>query len=219
MSYGYIRKMSPAARSERERRKARRLKNIQIDEVSSVDRGAGHGVQVALIKRDTSHEKESRQMQVTETGSRGASAMSIAKSAFEKAQQGRLSEFDLNTVMKEIARFYFDGNMSKMLESECGKIFLAPRTMRKSAAEEAELLQKRQRENWDRQDSQLQPVMNDDAAQAIRAKKTAAAIKHHMDNGDSYDVAATKAYRAEKESKIVSERSNAGQLNTGPLWN
>jgi hypothetical protein len=34
------------------RQRARTLRNLKIDEVSSVDRGAGHGVQVRLLKRD-----------------------------------------------------------------------------------------------------------------------------------------------------------------------
>jgi hypothetical protein len=221
MSYGYIRKMSEAARSERERRRKRyRLRNISVAEVSSVTAGAsgnhdGIGnARVVLRKRDDGHEKESREMQVTETGSRGASAMSIAKRSWEAAQEGRLSEYDLNTVMKEITRFYFDGNLPAMLSSEVGKIFLQPRTMRKSAAEEAELLQKRLRENYDRQDEQRQPIHNNEAAAAVRAERTAAAIKHHMDNGDSYEVAASKVHRAEKEAGV-----NERRLNTGPLWN
>jgi hypothetical protein len=124
-------------------------------------------------------------MQVTETGSRGAGAMIIAKRAFDAAQEGRLSEFDLNTVMQEITRCYFDGDMSKMLDSQVGKIFLAPRTMRKSAAEEAELLAKRLP---DRVGSgrQTVPSENGDGMDAI-------------DWAD--DVQATKAYRAEKARK------------------
>jgi hypothetical protein len=37
-------------------RRARRLKNLKINEVSSVDRGAGEGVRVMLSKRDTDND-------------------------------------------------------------------------------------------------------------------------------------------------------------------
>jgi len=42
------------------------------------------------------------------------------------------------------------------------------------------------------------PEPRDDAP--TRARKTAAAIKHFVDNGDSYDVAASKVLRREKEA-------------------
>src|SRR6516165_8252241 len=45
MSFGFARRP----------KKARRLKNLQISEVSSVDVGAGYGVNVVLAKRDTGH--------------------------------------------------------------------------------------------------------------------------------------------------------------------
>jgi hypothetical protein len=52
-SWGFVRKMSPAARRERELRKARRLTNLAISEVSSCVAGAGRGVNVKLIKRES----------------------------------------------------------------------------------------------------------------------------------------------------------------------
>jgi hypothetical protein len=132
MSFGFYRKPSPEA--ER-RRKARRLKGIVVDEVSSVTEGAGRGVTVQLIKRDMGHDEMETEMKTEMQGARGeAGAFSIAKRAWEAAQQGRLSEFDLNTVIRECARVYYDGDLNKLFKSELGKIFLAPRTMRKSAA-------------------------------------------------------------------------------------
>jgi len=44
MSQGFYRRGKP--------NRARRLKNLQIDEVSTVDSGAGHGVRVVLAKRN-----------------------------------------------------------------------------------------------------------------------------------------------------------------------
>jgi hypothetical protein len=132
-----------------------------------------------------------------------ASAYIIAKSAFDAAQEGRLSEFDLNTVMCECARVYFDGSMAKMLDSELGKIFLAPRTMRKSLAEETAAQANASNAPVD------QPEHNSGRiTERERAEKTARAIKHHMANGDSYDVAATKAYRAEKKESDQGSHQN-----------
>jgi hypothetical protein len=53
MSFGFIRKQSPASIADA-RRRARLLTNLKINEVSSVDRGAGEGVRVQLMKRDSS---------------------------------------------------------------------------------------------------------------------------------------------------------------------
>jgi hypothetical protein len=56
MSFGYVLRKSDAARgdarSKAGARRYRRLKNLQIDEVSSVDGGAGRGVRVLLTKRN-----------------------------------------------------------------------------------------------------------------------------------------------------------------------
>jgi hypothetical protein len=42
---------------ELEKRRVRRLKNLQINEISMVDRGAGEGVQILLAKRDLPEEQ------------------------------------------------------------------------------------------------------------------------------------------------------------------
>jgi hypothetical protein len=194
MSFGFYRKPSPA------QRKARRLKNLRIEEVSSVDVGAGHGVHVALVKRDEYEERETIMEKMQ--GARGeAGAYSIAKRAWEAAQEGRLSEFDLNTVIRECARVYHDGDLNKLFQSELGKIFLQPRTMRKSVAEEAALLAKRAGDTphsrLAQHGDQTGTSLNGGSERA-RAERAAKLIKYFQDQGDSYDVAATKAYRAEK---------------------
>jgi hypothetical protein len=55
MSYGFIRKMSPAAQTQARLRASgaryqRRLNKLRIDEVSSVSAGAGHGCEIAFTK-------------------------------------------------------------------------------------------------------------------------------------------------------------------------
>jgi hypothetical protein len=83
MSFGFARRP----------KKARRLKNLQISEVSSVDVGAGYGVNVVLAKRDTGHvERKETPMRT----SPGANEFSIAKSLHDTAQRGELSEYDLS---------------------------------------------------------------------------------------------------------------------------
>jgi hypothetical protein len=58
MSFGFIRKQSPASIADMRRRRAgwryKVLTNLKINEVSSVDSGAGRGVRVLLTKRDSS---------------------------------------------------------------------------------------------------------------------------------------------------------------------
>jgi hypothetical protein len=212
MSFGFTRTMSPAARAERERRrKAFRLRNLSISEVSSVDRGASHDATVRLMKRHEPQPQPERNERMEKLqGSRGeAGAFMIAKRAHEAAQEGRLSEFDLNTVMKECARVYFDGSMAKMLDSELGKIFLAPRTLRKSAAEEFELLQQRR------------PGANGDGVDdpALEGRKLARGIdgliKSLVSQGHSYDEAVSLVHRAEKALKAEQQGTHAGENSRG----
>jgi hypothetical protein len=58
MSFGFIRKQSPASIADQRRRAAGRrfklLRDMKIAEVSSVDRAANPGARVVLMKRDTS---------------------------------------------------------------------------------------------------------------------------------------------------------------------
>jgi hypothetical protein len=131
----------------------------------------------------------------------GANEFVIAKRLFEAAQQGELSEFDLNIAMREFARVYHDGSMAKFLDTELGKIFLQPRTMRKSVAEEYDLLAKR----VDRGGSGLQysPNQNGDGMDEI-------------DWGD--DVQASKAHRKEVEEKrLRGERGDGRRDNPDPI--
>ena len=73
------------------------------------------------------------------------STLTFAKRGWQAAQEGRLSEIDLNELMQAICLTHFGNDMSKMLADPIGQVFLQPRTMRKSVSEELELLQKRPR--------------------------------------------------------------------------
>jgi hypothetical protein len=67
-----------------------RLKNLRIEEVSSVDRGAGKGVRVMLLKR---HNERNSHMQTEEI--------------LKAAQSGNVSEPTMFAAMTVLARQYF----------------------------------------------------------------------------------------------------------------
>lgn len=77
MSFGFDRVQSPAAR---------RIKNLKIDEVSSVDRGAGRGVAVVLMKSAT-----------------GASLPEIEASIIKHAQTDAISKAELSKLIEDRA--------------------------------------------------------------------------------------------------------------------
>ena len=196
MSFGFYRTPSPA-------QKARRLTNLRIDEVSAVDRGAGQGVDIVFTKR---------QGRTTMQKQTGAGEFSIAEAAFEKAQRGEISEFDLNFVMQSFAKVYHSGDMDAFLQTELGKVFLRPRQFRKSVAEETDLLAKA----MPRQGQVTVTGDEDDTARRIMtsahlntAEKTDAAIKFYMDKGLSRDQAATKVLRWQRQEDAVSPFSDA----------
>jgi hypothetical protein len=210
MSYGFIRKMSPAARSERERRKARRLKGIVIDEVSSVDRGAGRGVTVQLLKRDRAERKPMN------------TPLQYAEAAVKAVTAGRISQFGLNVIIKGLCQDVSGGDMNKFLyQTPVGAVFLRPRETRTSTAEEYDL-QKSEGHNaavdYYGGAGPLTVDYNDDR-QATAAYRREKAFGKRVDaagsgrqyqpgqNGDGMDIdwnddaQATKAYRAEKAAK------------------
>src|SRR5262249_42143251 len=141
-SWGYKRVQSPAIR------KANRLKNLRIDSVDSVDRGAsgdrsGRGTASVLIRKSLSERQE--QMSIAEDIAKsnpGSQMIALARKAMAQVNAGEISQFTLNTIMQGFAKHFFDGNMGKMLASEAGKIFLAPKTNRISASENAELMKR-----------------------------------------------------------------------------
>jgi len=102
--WGYRREMSPAAR------KVHRLRNLRIDEVSSVDRGAGVGVKVLLTK---THKEGSMSLQET-----------IGKS-FGLRASGQLSDFDLGVMHqkraaelgKSLSEYYASGKGQRALSA------------------------------------------------------------------------------------------------------
>jgi hypothetical protein len=194
MSYGYIRKMSPEAVR---RRKARRLKNIRIDEVSSVDVGAGHGVEVRLMKRDTGHvERKETNMSLQSL---------IAKSLSLRAS-GELSDFDLGIVHQERA---------KELGISLAKYYDSPEGARALKAANASHYFNMQYEGHV---GNGHPAVNELDARKRNPKPVLAQPDSDDSSGDvdwNDDKQATKAYRAEKARKLRESDQSSHQDENG----
>jgi hypothetical protein len=116
-----------------------------------------------------------------------AQPLNFAESVVSKRDAGLLSELDVNSAMQSLAEVYYSGSMSKLLESNVGKVFLRPRTARKSVAEEAALQKK------------AQPAVSlDDNSDSEPWDKQ---IKRLTDAGLSADEAASFLHRKEKLRK------------------
>ena len=99
-------------------RRARRLKNLRIDSVDSVDRGAGRGVQVLLMKRDARRDDgyawaselahrqfQKRQQQATETYTMSISEL-VTKTERMRAD-GQISDYSNALLHQAIATEMF----------------------------------------------------------------------------------------------------------------
>jgi hypothetical protein len=108
--YGFHRKMSPSAR---------RIKNLRIDEVSSVSAGAGHGVRVVLMKGDKNERIESM------------NTIEVAKGAMTAARKGVISPLTYNSILRHVAvELHSDAKsenaaLAKFLGTTLGKSMLA----------------------------------------------------------------------------------------------
>jgi hypothetical protein len=121
-SWGFNRIQSPAAR--------RLLRNLEINEVSSVDRGAGFGVKVLLLKRNGETER-TEPMSALEQVAKGLSDVAMKRrTAFEVAQDHqRLAREDSMSLdqwyQTEIGKSALAGlahteTVAKMTANACG---------------------------------------------------------------------------------------------------
>jgi hypothetical protein len=121
MSYGYngSRRFANYVSSVTPR-KRRLLSNLDIEEVSSVDRGAGVGVRAVLLKRN--HDQE----EFTPMDNEDMLAARIAKSTADR-QEGRISHAELAAQHQVVARKMFPDAknagvaLTKFYDSEIGK--------------------------------------------------------------------------------------------------
>jgi hypothetical protein len=125
--------------------------------------------------------------------------MQIAEAAVKAVNEGRMSQFGLNIIMKGLAADLNGNDMAKFLASPVGAVFLRPKEARTSIAREYDLQK------------------SEGYTTAEYYQRTPGSNGDGMDRIDwSSDVEATKAYRAEKAAKeLASERHNEGRLNTG----
>ena len=65
--------------------------------------------------------------------------LQYAEATVRAANNGRMSQFAVNIIMKALAEDVSGGNMAKFLETPVGKVFLRPKEARTSVAEEIEL--------------------------------------------------------------------------------
>jgi hypothetical protein len=143
--------------------KARRLIKLDLQEVSVCDRGSSPGAEVRFMKG-------ARTMMPT--------ALEYAELTVKGANEGRIGQTSVNTVMKALAQDLAGGNMAKFLETDVGKVFLRPR-QRNSTAVEYDL----QRE------------------QGYAEVDPAAYAKRNAPTDWNDPASATLAYRAEKLAK------------------
>jgi hypothetical protein len=103
MSWGYVRKQSPQSRADAaRRRRARLLTNLKIDEVSSVDRGAGEGVRVQLMKRDSSGDEVRKWDGVGELAGPGGRGYRYVKEEKEMTLSDRIEKSHAAAVRGDI---------------------------------------------------------------------------------------------------------------------
>jgi hypothetical protein len=209
----------------------KRLINLTIDEVSTVDRGAGVGVRIALVKSEHAERSVSKMFN---------NPIVAAEAAVAAVEQGRISQLGLNTIMKCLCDDTAGGSMAKFLDGThaVGNVFLRPRQTRTSVAKEWEL-QKAERPSVEafehrraatsRNDDDPKVDWNDPVAatKAYRAEKRSPTTVHYHQvaagtNGDgmdrvdwSDDKQATAAYRAEKAAKERAQGSHQGENSRG----
>jgi hypothetical protein len=227
MSFGFIRKQSPAARGDALRRaglrRVDRLTKLRIEEVSSVDRGAGHGARVLITKR---HERTD-DMSLQEK---------IAKS-FELRASGQLDDFSLaimhqrraNELGKSLGEFYASNEGQTALQAALKSSYFEKQTEiaagngHEAFNEAMKRSPKRKKpgarttsgysaaadgDELDREDGSTGGQLRDSDNSGERNPMTGAnlngraeaalvatKVAAHMAKGDSYDVAISKIYR------------------------
>jgi hypothetical protein len=124
-------------------RPRRKLSNLRIDEVSSVDRGAAIGARVVLTKRSDDmpdvFDSISKAMP-------GAITVALAKKLHDDASAGRISEMRFGQIQQEMAVSMFPNEpnvgsaLAKFFQTVPGQATLAPRA--KLSPEQNEALMK-----------------------------------------------------------------------------
>jgi hypothetical protein len=180
----------------------RRLINLEILEVSSVPAGAGRGVTVELVKRQT-----------------GVSEMNlqqiIAKS-FALRAEGKISDYTLAIAHQErakelgipLAKYYDSDEGKKALKAATSSAYFESQTLGSSGNGYPGLDEVRNEMRKARPKVEM-------ASPAERARKCAGKIAAYQKAGMTYDQAASKAHRDEQQEALAAEHA-AQWLNSGP---
>lgn len=202
-------------------KKARRLVNLDISEISSVDVGAGRGVRVMLMKAANANRRIDH-MQTDQTIFKGLSGMvplNIAKAAHAAVAAGEMSEMRFSEVMKTLALSLFPDApnegvaLAKLFETAVGKALLAPRTGL-SFAQNYELVK---REGNDPTPHRARPGEEDppaegtpEAAHEQLSEMARERMKKHPEQ--SFQQHYTAAMTDSEEGRQLARRVNGGSL-------
>src|SRR5262249_35570360 len=120
--------------------------NLRIDEVSTVDRGAGRGVRVVLAKRDSEAEGSMTVVESFLKSAPGIGTMTVAKKLHEDAASGKISEYRFAELQQQMASGLFPNDppgiaLSKFFATPAGAETLRPRP-RLTAAENSEIMKR-----------------------------------------------------------------------------
>lgn len=123
---------------------SKQLRELKIDEVSSVSAAANPHAKIVLLKNQE-REQPMSLIEAFRKSSPGASAVMIAKRLRQARHEGKVSDFAYGTYMAELASSLHPdaatpaAALSKMFLTQVGAIFLAPGLSKLGYSEEREL--------------------------------------------------------------------------------
>jgi hypothetical protein len=110
-------------------KRRRKLTNLRIDEVSSVDRGAGVGVRAVLLKRQQENDMS---VEALLKSMPGAGAIGLAEAAYQDRCAGKISDARYASICKSMAQSMHPSATSEgaalaqFYKTAVGQIFLRP---------------------------------------------------------------------------------------------
>ena len=112
-----------------------KLKNLRIDEVSTVDRGAGRGVQIVMMKGGGTTEVNNMLSELNSLG-----PIMVAKLLHRQVSEGAISENRFGQLQKSLARAMFPDQsegkaLGKLFRSQAGRELIRPRNKYTPAVE------------------------------------------------------------------------------------
>jgi hypothetical protein len=190
----------------------RQIKNLRIEEVSSVDRGAGKGVRVLLMKRATERNDEMNIEQVQKI----LGPVHLSKRAHTLVSNGQISEVKFAEMQQEIALQMFGAEsrsvgeaLNKYFSCAAGQATLAPRPL--LSAQQNWTLQKAEAERDDVPHARLAQPDDDDAIDADKALDEMAA-EHRKNDPKLTHAQAVTAVLATPQGNEAYQRARSKHL-------